>query len=161
EYPHRVGSIPWRTVLGHPRDPELAAGLLEVGLNLISVELGAEASENAEAGAISSRAKLLHGPLDIVFCLEVAEGVGKGVFGVMAAEAIADCKDYVQPRNQAICENQTEAVMKFSQSVYPELKPAKDTPSAEELSNDLDTFIQQRRMPTVSNKDDTEEDSTR
>ncbi|MEJ2330472.1 MAG: hypothetical protein P8Z33_11530 [Gammaproteobacteria bacterium] len=93
--------------------------------------------------------------------LEVAEGVGRGVFGVMAAGAIADCEDDVQPRNQAICENQTEAVMKFSQSVYRELKPAKDTPSAEELSNDLDTFIQQRRMPTVSNKDDTEEDSTR
>jgi hypothetical protein len=92
--------------------------------------------------------------------LEVAEGVGKGVFGVMAAEAIADCKDYVQPRNQAICENQTEAVMKFSQSVYLELKPAEDTPGAEELSNDLDTFIQQRRMPAVDNKDDAEEDSS-
>jgi hypothetical protein len=88
--------------------------------------------------------------------LEAAEGVGKSVFGVMAAEAIADCKDYVQPRNQAICENQTEAVMKFGQSVYSELKPAEDTPSAEELSNDLDTFIEQRRTPTVGNKDDAE-----
>jgi hypothetical protein len=88
--------------------------------------------------------------------LGVAEGVGKSVLAVMAAGAIADCDDSGHPRESSICEQQTEAVIKFGQSVYTELQPAEDTPSAEELSDDLDTFIEKRRTPPVGNKDDTE-----
>jgi hypothetical protein len=92
--------------------------------------------------------------------LEVAEGVGNSVLAVVAADAIADCNDNGHPRESSICEEQTEAVMKFGQSVYSELKPAEETPSAEELSNDLNTFIEKRRTPPVGNKDDTKMESS-
>ena len=89
--------------------------------------------------------------------LEVAKDVGMSVLIEAAAVAVTDCKDFPQPRNSSTCEDQTDAVVKLGQSLRSELKPSDDSPSAEELSNELDTFIEQRRTPAAGNRDDTEE----
>ena len=93
--------------------------------------------------------------------LEVTKDVGMSVLVEMAAGIVADCDDYRQPNNRSICENQTETVVKLGQTLRSELKPADNSPTAEELSNDLDAFIEQRRNPAVGNIDDTEEASSR
>ena len=92
--------------------------------------------------------------------LEVSKGVGMGVLAVMAAGTATDCRDHSQPNNRSICEDRTEAVVKLGRSLYSELKPADGSPGADELSNDLDTFIEQRRTPAIDDKDDTEETSS-
>ena len=92
--------------------------------------------------------------------LEIANDVGKSVLFGMAAGEVADCKDYRQPNNRSICEEQTEAVIKLGKSLHRELKPADDSPSAEDLSNELGTFIEQRRTPAVGSSDDTDEVSS-
>jgi hypothetical protein len=78
---------------------------------------------------------------------EVAKDVAKGVLVGLAADAAADCEDHSQPQNNSICENKSEAALKLAQSLHRELRPADDSTSAEELSRDFDTFIEQRRAP--------------
>jgi hypothetical protein len=60
----------------------------------------------------------------------------KGIVAVpmlLAALVLSNCMDLA------------EAILQLGQSVYGELKPPDDSPDAKELSDDLDTFIKQRR----------------
>ena len=100
-------------------------------------------------------------PLALAGCestsgLDVVKDVGMSVVVEIAAGVVADCNDYHQPNNRSICEEQTDAVVKLGQSLHSELTPAYDSPSADELSEHLDTFIEQRRMPAVGNLDETD-----
>jgi len=76
---------------------------------------------------------------------EVATDAGQGASVEVTEVVVAkDCNE-TRVNNHSSCMDLAEAILQLGQSVYGELKPADDSPDARELSEDLDTFIEQRR----------------
>ena len=76
---------------------------------------------------------------------EVTEDPGeKELVEVTEMVVAKDCNE-TRINNHSSCMDLSEAILQLGESVYDELKPADDSPSAKELTNDLDTFIKQRR----------------
>ena len=85
--------------------------------------------------------------------LEVARDVGESLLVDVAASAVADCTDFSQPNNDSICRDKEETVVKLGQSLYSELRPSPERPGAKELSEEFNTFIEERRAPAHDNGD--------
>ena len=90
---------------------------------------------------------------------EVTKGAGERELDQVTEMVVArDCNE-TRINSHSSCMDLAEAILQLGESVYDELKPADDSPGAGELTNDLDTFIKQRRTPTNYNREDTEEAS--
>ena len=79
---------------------------------------------------------------------EVAKDAGERELVEVTEMVVAkDCNE-TRINNHSSCMDLAEAILQLGESVYDELKPADDSPSAKELTNDLDSFIKQRRAGT-------------